>query len=105
MIPELGHFLLIMALGVALAQGVLSLAGAQRERIDWMVASRSLTWGQFVLVAVSFALALLEERTGWLTRIGDKPAWVYSGATAATLIAIELFGVTEQSIPFIYFQF
>jgi len=37
--------------------------------------------------------------------MGEKPAWVYAGATAATLMAIELFGVTEQSIPFIYFQF
>ena len=57
------------------------------------------------LVAVSFALALLEEQSGWLTRIGEKPAWVYTGATAATLMAIELFGVTDESIPFIYFQF
>ncbi len=54
MIPELGHFLLIMALAVALAQGVVSLAGAQKGRDDWMLLSRPLSWAQFALVAASF---------------------------------------------------
>jgi len=55
MIPELGHLLLLMALGVALVQGVLLLAGAQRGRADWMALGRPLAWSQFVLVAASFA--------------------------------------------------
>ena len=55
MIPELGHLFLIMALGVALAQGVLPLAGAQRGRADWMALGRPLAWLQFALVAASFA--------------------------------------------------
>jgi len=55
MIPEIGHLLLIMALGVALAQGVVSLTGAQRENGAWMALSRPLAWVQFVLVALSFA--------------------------------------------------
>ena len=38
-------------------------------------------------------------------KLGDKSAWVYASVTAALLIGIELFGVTEQAIPFIYFQF
>jgi len=66
-----------------------------------------LTWTHWHkgLVVTSLVFALVEENTGWLSRMGEKPAWVYAGATAATLMAIELFGVTEQSIPFIYFQF
>jgi cytochrome c-type biogenesis protein CcmF len=55
MIPELGHLFLIMALGIALAQGVLMLTGAQRGRADWMALGRPLAWTQFVLVAASFA--------------------------------------------------
>ena len=55
MIPEFGHLLLIMALGIALVQGVLMMAGAQRGRADWMVLGRPLAWTQFVLVAGSFA--------------------------------------------------
>ena len=54
MIPELGQFLLILALGAALAQGVLPLAGAQRGRADWMVLGRPLAWAQFALVLAAF---------------------------------------------------
>ncbi len=63
---------------------------------------KSWHWG---LVAVSFLLALLEEKTEWFDRVSETRAWVYAGAAAALLIGIELFGVTEQSIPFVYFQF
>ena len=54
MIPELGQFLLILALGVSLVQGTLPLAGAQRGRADWMALGRPLSWLQFVLVLASF---------------------------------------------------
>jgi cytochrome c-type biogenesis protein CcmF len=55
MIPELGQLFLIMALGVALVQGVLLLAGAQRGRADWMALGQPLAWAQFAFVAASFA--------------------------------------------------
>ncbi|MHB1200208.1 MAG: heme lyase CcmF/NrfE family subunit [Polaromonas sp.] len=55
MIPELGQLFLILALGVALVQGVLPLAGAQRGRADWMALGRPLAWSQFALVAAAFA--------------------------------------------------
>jgi cytochrome c-type biogenesis protein CcmF len=58
MIPELGHFLLILALAVALIQGVLPLAGAQRNRADWMALARPSVYLQFVLVALAFALLM-----------------------------------------------
>ena len=56
-------------------------------------------------MAVALLLGLLEEKTGWLSRIGERSAWTYAGATAFLLIGLELFGVTEEAIPFIYFQF
>ncbi len=55
MIPELGHFLLILALAAALVQGVLPLAGAQRGRGDWMGFARPMAALQALLVAASFA--------------------------------------------------
>ena len=54
MIPELGHFILLLALGVALVQGAVPLAGAQRGRHDWMALARPTAYLQFVLVALSF---------------------------------------------------
>ena len=55
MIPELGHFVLIVALALALAQGVLPLAGAQRGRGDWMALARPLAAAQALAVALAFA--------------------------------------------------
>ena len=55
MIPELGHLLLILALAVALIQGVAPMAGAQRGRSDWMALARPAAYLQFTLVLLSFA--------------------------------------------------
>ncbi|MGD8569323.1 MAG: heme lyase CcmF/NrfE family subunit, partial [Gammaproteobacteria bacterium] len=54
MIPELGHFTLILAMCVALVQGVLSIAGAQLGVRSWMALARPAAQCQFVLVAVAF---------------------------------------------------
>lgn len=55
MIPEIGHFLLWLALGVAVALGSVPMAGAVRERSDWMALGRPLAYLLFVLVALAFA--------------------------------------------------
>jgi cytochrome c-type biogenesis protein CcmF len=54
MIPELGHFALILALLVALVQGVLPLIGAQRRDAALMGLARPAARVQFVLVALAF---------------------------------------------------
>jgi cytochrome c-type biogenesis protein CcmF len=57
MIPEIGHFLLWLAMAVALAIGVIPMAGAARGRADWMAIGRPATYLLFVLV--SFASVCL----------------------------------------------
>ncbi|MGB8338023.1 MAG: heme lyase CcmF/NrfE family subunit [Burkholderiales bacterium] len=54
MIPEIGHFSLIVALLIALAQGVLPIAGAARNNAQWMALARPAAQGQFVFVAIAF---------------------------------------------------
>ena len=54
MIPELGHFILILALAVALVQGVLPMVGAQRGRADWMALARPAAYLQFALIVLSY---------------------------------------------------
>ncbi len=54
MIPELGHFALIVALCVALAQGILPLAGAHWQRAQWIALARPAAMAQAVLMAVAF---------------------------------------------------
>ncbi len=58
MIPEMGHFLLWLALGVSIAIGVVPLVGAQRGRADWMAMARPATDLLFGLILLSF-LALV----------------------------------------------
>jgi len=55
MIPELGHFALILSLLVSACLGVLGLAGAQLQRQHWMVFSRAAAQALWVLSALSFA--------------------------------------------------
>ncbi len=46
MIPEIGHFALILALAVAVVQGVVPLIGAQRNDAAWMAAGRAAAYPQ-----------------------------------------------------------
>ena len=55
MIPELGHFALILALLVTIAQSVLPLVGAQRRDAAMMAIARPAALVQFALVALAFA--------------------------------------------------
>lgn len=54
MIPEIGHFSLILALFVALAMGVLSVVGGQQGRGDWMALARPGAQALWLLTAFSF---------------------------------------------------
>ncbi len=55
MVPEIGHFALILALVLALAQGSLPLFGAARRNAAWIATARPIAQGQFVFVAIAFA--------------------------------------------------
>ena len=55
MIPELGHFALWLALGLACVLGSVPLLGAARGRADWMALARPAATGVFLLVALGYA--------------------------------------------------
>jgi len=59
MIPELGHYALILALGVALIQGTMPIVGARSNDPLLMSMAAPAALAQFALVAISF-LALAE---------------------------------------------
>ena len=54
MIPEFGHFALILALCVTLIQGVLPLIGAHQGRREWLLIARPAAQINFLLLAISF---------------------------------------------------
>lgn len=55
MIPTLGHFALVLALSLALAQAIFPIYGALRDRVDLMAVAVPAARGQFFFVACSFA--------------------------------------------------
>jgi cytochrome c-type biogenesis protein CcmF len=59
MIPELGHFLLWLALGVSAVLGFMPLVGAARNRADWMALARPSAAALFALVALAFVCLAL----------------------------------------------
>ena len=54
MIPEIGHFALILALSLAICQGVLPLIGAHRNDAAMMAVARPAAVGQWVFIIFSF---------------------------------------------------
>ena len=60
---------------------------------------------QWRLAAIALAIALAEEYGGLLTRLMEAPAWARTACVVVVLLVIELFSATDQSIPFVYFQF
>ncbi len=55
MIPEIGHFALIIALALALVQGIVPIAGSFRGNSAWMAVSRTAAAGQCTFVTIAFA--------------------------------------------------
>ncbi|MGB5338677.1 MAG: heme lyase CcmF/NrfE family subunit [Gammaproteobacteria bacterium] len=55
MIPELGHFALILALSLALVQAVFPMIGSLNNTPGWVALARPTAWGQFVFTAIAFA--------------------------------------------------
>jgi cytochrome c-type biogenesis protein CcmF len=54
MIPELGHFCLVVALCLAAAQSFFGLAGSAERRPSWIAVTRPAAYGNFVFVALAF---------------------------------------------------
>ena len=55
MIPEIGHFALILALCMAIVQSIVPIAGAIRRVPGWMAVARPAVYAQVVFIAVSYA--------------------------------------------------
>jgi cytochrome c-type biogenesis protein CcmF len=55
MIPEIGHYALVIALLMAVVQAVMPLAGAATRRPLWMAYARPMAAGQFLFVAIAYA--------------------------------------------------
>ncbi|MEE9445843.1 MAG: heme lyase CcmF/NrfE family subunit [Cocleimonas sp.] len=58
MIPEIGHFALILALSVAIVQGVFPLWGSLTGKQHWVSMAKPAAYGQLFFLVISFACLL-----------------------------------------------
>ena len=56
MIPEFGHYALILALCIAVIQGILPLVGAHQGRREWVLLARPAAQTVFLLLAMAFVI-------------------------------------------------
>jgi cytochrome c-type biogenesis protein CcmF len=54
MIPEFGHYALILALCIAVIQGILPLVGAHQGRREWLILARPAAQTVFLLLLIAF---------------------------------------------------
>jgi alginate O-acetyltransferase complex protein AlgI len=57
------------------------------------------------LMLLALLLAVAEEKADWFERLLKAPMLAYASALALMFFCIEVFGVIDASIPFVYFQF
>jgi hypothetical protein len=57
------------------------------------------------MTGASLLIAVVEEKFAWTDRLSRGPAWAYAAFMIVLLLTIELIGVTEKALPFVYFQF
>ncbi|MDT4328401.1 heme lyase CcmF/NrfE family subunit [Methylomonas sp. MED-D] len=55
MIPEIGHFSLILALGMAIVLGLLPIVGAGRNIAGWVHVAKPAAFGQLLFMALAYA--------------------------------------------------
>ncbi|GAA3914730.1 heme lyase CcmF/NrfE family subunit [Litoribacillus peritrichatus] len=59
MIPEIGHYALILALVMSVALSILPLYGTARNNLVFQISAKPLTWGVFSFLVISFVCLTL----------------------------------------------
>lgn len=57
------------------------------------------------MTGLSLLIAIVEEKFEWTEKLSRGPAWAYAAFIILLLLTVELIGVTEKALPFVYFQF
>ena len=105
MIPEFGHFALILALCTALVQGTLPLLGAQYGRADWMALARPaaqvLAWLLLIafgcltaaFVLNDFSVACVAQHSNTRLPLPYRVAGVWGGHEGSLLLWVTMLGL------------
>jgi alginate O-acetyltransferase complex protein AlgI len=75
------------------------------QMFSWHGKARLIPVWLTCMLALSLVISLFEEKTEWIESLAHGPAWAYVAAVVTLLFSVELVGVTEKAVPFVYFQF
>jgi len=110
MLPEVGHFALILAFVFAVFQSVVPLMGTAKGKVQWMLMSRPLVWGQFafllisfVILAVSFVLddfsvAYIANNSNSMLPVAYKISAVWGSHEGSLLLWVLLLGLWTLAV-------
>lgn len=76
-----------------------------RQMFSGNLGASLLTHWHWALIFVTTVIALCEEFRGFLSQWPTAPVIVRTAAFVAALVALEILTASDQSIPFVYFQF
>ena len=76
-----------------------------RQMISWNGKEILIPVWLGCVLALSLVISLFEEKFEWIERLAHGPAWAYVAAVVTLLLSVELIGVTDKAVPFVYFQF
>jgi cytochrome c-type biogenesis protein CcmF len=105
MVPELGHFALILALCIALVQSTLPLAGAARGNDAWMALARPAAQAQCLFIALAFgcltyafvsndfSVKYVAEHSNTQLPVAYRIAGVWGGHEGSLLLWVQMLGL------------
>jgi len=110
MIPELGHFALILTLAIALVQGIVPIVGSVRNDARLMAVARPAAQGQFVFVSIAFScltwsfvandfsVAYVASHSNSLLPLQYRIAGVWGGHEGSLLLWTEMLGLWSLAV-------
>ncbi len=110
MLPELGNFALILAMSIALVQGVIPLIGAARGIPGWIAFARPAVWVQFLFLLISFGIltyafivndfsvAYVANNSNSALPLGYRISAVWGGHEGSLLLWVMLMGAWSAAV-------
>ncbi len=72
---------------------------------EWTAAGVLVPVWLLAFIGIALLISIAEERWEWIERLPVNSTWTYAALMIALLVSVELIGVTDKAVPFIYFQF
>lgn len=113
MIPEFGHFALILALCLALTQATVPLIGVWRKQTPWILLAKPAALGQFLFILIAFfclayafisndfSVAYVAENSNSLLPLPYRFAAVWGAHEGSLLLWLTILGLWTTAVAWV----